>query len=130
MTEQQIMQIAWDEASKTPGSAYGAVVVKHGQVIAHDHHHVMEGPDVSAHSEISAMRLANKKLGYSLEGCKLYCTYAPCEMCIAAACWAKIDEIIYNKAKAEDPEPHIISDVTIEDYVKFLGAKIKVRRLE
>ena len=125
------MKLAWQQAAKTPGSAYGGVVVKDGKVVASDHHHVLEGPDLSAHAEMSAMRAANKALNsYSLKGCTLYSTYSPCEMCVAAAEWAGVDEIVYAKTKAEDPDPHEISKITIEDYVKALGLKIKIRKFD
>lgn len=81
---------------------FGALVVKDGEVIASDYSHVHENNDPTAHAETSAIRQAAQELGdFSLEGCTLYVSHAPCLMCFSSAAWAHIDRIAYAIPRSE-----------------------------
>lgn len=72
MNPEYFMQIALEEAKK--GDApYGAVIVKHQEVVAVAHNTVKGNSDPSAHAEINVIRSLTAKLkSPSLEGYSIY----------------------------------------------------------
>ena len=79
------------------GGPFGAVIVRHGKVIAASHNCVLKDNDSTCHGEISAIRKAEKELQtYNLSECELYTTAEPCPMCLAAILWANIEKIYYG----------------------------------
>ena len=53
--------------------------------------------DPSAHAEVTAVRLATKKLQRgSLVGYTLYTTCEPCPMCMACCLWARVDRVVFG----------------------------------
>lgn len=76
---------------------FGACIVKSGKVIACSHNIVWKACDITAHAEISAIRLACKKLKtIDLSGCIIYSTCEPCPMCFSACHWAGIRRIVFG----------------------------------
>jgi len=76
---------------------FGACVVKGGEVISVAHNTTIEDMDVTAHSEMNAIREASRKLKTSnLSGCEIYATFKPCLMCQAACERANISRIYYG----------------------------------
>ena len=48
-----------------------------------------------AHAELTAINKASKKMGdWRLEGCTLYVTLEPCQMCAGAIVQARITEVV------------------------------------
>lgn len=81
-------------AGQTP---FGACIVKQGKVIIAAHNVVWKTTDITAHAEITAIRLACQKLKtIDLSGCVIYSTCEPCPMCFAACHWARIERIIHG----------------------------------
>ena len=79
--------------------AFGAVIVKDGQVVGEGVSAVNTTPDPTAHGEMQAIRDAARRLGTAqLAGCELYTTFRPCPMCETAAYWAAIGRIYYGEA--------------------------------
>ena len=73
----------------------GCVIVKDGQVIARGYNRRNVDKSALAHAEISAIKKASKKLGdWRLEGCSLYVTLEPCQMCAGAIVQARVSEVI------------------------------------
>lgn len=59
--------------------------------------------DPTAHAEISAIRLACKKLNtFDLSGCEIYTRCEPCPMCLSAIYWARLDTIYYANGREDD----------------------------
>jgi len=86
--------------------AFGAVVVKDGQVIGEGVSAVLTLPDPTAHGEMQAIRDAARRLrSEKLAGCELYTTFRPCPMCETAAYWAGIERIFYGKAVRDGGAP-------------------------
>ena len=84
------------------GGPFGAVIVKNGEVIAKSANKVVSKNDPTAHAEVSAIRLACKKLGtYNLQGCVIYTSCEPCPMCLGAIYWARLDAIYYGNTKTD-----------------------------
>jgi tRNA(adenine34) deaminase len=80
----------------------GAVVVKHGAVIAAAHNLPRGTCDPTAHAEMLAIRAAAQALGAErLEGCDLWVTLEPCAMCAGAIVHARIARVYYA---APDPK--------------------------
>jgi len=80
----------------------GAVIVRHGAVIAAAGNRPRELHDPTAHAEILAVRRACESLGDErLTGCDLYVTLEPCTMCAAAIAFARIRRLYFG---AYDPK--------------------------
>lgn len=48
-----------------------------------------------SHAELNAIRKASKKLGdWRLEGCTMYVTLEPCQMCAGALVQSRIDQVV------------------------------------
>src|SRR5687768_13782544 len=97
-TPEQFMRLAIDlsrRRMRAEGCApFGAVVVKDGVVVGEGVNEVEAKHDATSHGEVEAIRDAGRNLGtWDLSGCELYTTCEPCEMCVAAMFWAKIDRM-------------------------------------
>lgn len=87
------------------GGPFGAVIVKDGKVVAKSANKVTTTNDPTAHAEVSAIRLASKKLKtYDLSGCVIYTSCEPCPMCLGAIYWAHIGTIFYANTKRDAAE--------------------------
>jgi tRNA(Arg) A34 adenosine deaminase TadA len=52
--------------------------------------------DPTAHAEVVAIRAACRVIdNFSLTGCVLVASCEPCPLCLAAALWARVDEVVY-----------------------------------
>lgn len=84
------------------GGPFGAVIVKGGEIVAESANQVVSQNDPTAHAEVTAIRMACRKLGtYQLNGCVIYTSCEPCPMCLGAIYWARIDTIYYANTKAD-----------------------------
>ncbi len=80
----------------------GAVVVRHGQVIASGSNAPIAGHDPTAHAEILALRAAAQVIGnYRLPDCELFVTLEPCAMCVGAMLHARLKRVVFG---ASDPK--------------------------
>lgn len=80
----------------------GAVVVRHGVLIAACGNRTLETNDPTAHAEMLAIRAACAALGSQrLPDCDLYATLEPCAMCAGALSFARIRRLYYA---APDPK--------------------------
>ena len=84
------------------GGPFGAVVVKDGKIVAKSGNKVTTTNDPTAHAEVSAIRMACKKLQtFDLTGCVIYTSCEPCPMCLSAIYWARIGVIYYANTKTD-----------------------------
>ena len=73
----------------------GCVIVYEGKIIARGYNRRNTDKNTLSHAEINAIRKASKKLGdWRLEGCTLYVTLEPCQMCAGAIVQARIDKVV------------------------------------
>lgn len=73
----------------------GCVIVRDGKVIARGFNERLHKKTTLAHAEISAIDRASKKLGdWRLEGCTMYVTLEPCQMCSGALVQSRIDRVV------------------------------------
>ena len=98
--EEKFMKLALKEAKKAmvlDEVPIGCVIVKDDQVIARGHNTREKDHLVISHSEINALKKANKKLeDWQLVDCELYVTLEPCPMCAGAIYQARIKRVIFG----------------------------------
>lgn len=94
------IQLSEQNVLETAGGPFGAVITKDGKVIAKSANKVTSTNDPTAHAEVSAIRMACKKLKtFDLSGCIVYTSCEPCPMCLSAIYWAKIEAIYFANTK-------------------------------
>ncbi len=73
----------------------GCVIVYEGKVIGRGYNRRNKDKSSLAHAEIMAIKKASKVIGdWRLEGCRMYVTLEPCQMCAGAIVQARIPEVI------------------------------------
>ena len=110
----------------------GAIVVKDGVIIGRGHNDRVNTPDVTNHAEIIAIREAEKHINdWRLDGCDLYVTLYPCDMCIEVARASRLDNIYFllerdNKNKFNSTVINqVVDDVSRETYKNMLSTFFK-----
>lgn len=82
------------------GGPFGALVVRNGEILGIGWNRVIADNDPTAHAEICAIRAACRQIGsFHLHGATLYASGEPCPMCLAAAYWARIDQVVYANSR-------------------------------
>ncbi len=73
----------------------GCVIVHEGKIIARGYNRRNTDQNTLSHAELNAIRKASKKLGdWRLEGCTMYVTLEPCQMCAGALVQSRIDAVV------------------------------------
>ncbi|MCM1466671.1 MAG: tRNA adenosine(34) deaminase TadA [Alistipes sp.] len=73
----------------------GCVIVYDGKIIARGYNRRNTDKSTLAHAEIIAIRKASRKMGdWRLEGCTMYVTLEPCQMCAGAIVQARIPKVV------------------------------------
>ena len=73
----------------------GCVIVYEGKVIARGYNRRNTDKNTLSHAELNAIKKASKKLGdWRLEGCTMYITLEPCQMCSGAIVQARISRVV------------------------------------
>ena len=84
------------------GGPFGAIIVKDGEIIAEGCNQVTSSNDPTAHAEVTAIRLACKKLNsFQLDDCILYTSCEPCPMCLGAIYWARPKKVYFAASKVD-----------------------------
>lgn len=80
----------------------GCVIVYEGKIIARGYNRRNTDKVTLAHAELMAIKKASKKLGdWRLEGCTMYVTLEPCQMCAGAIVQARMDEVVIGCMNAK-----------------------------
>ncbi len=83
------------KAEKIDEVPIGCVIVYEDKIIARGYNRRNIDKNTLAHAELSAIKKASKKLGdWRLEGCTMYVTLEPCQMCAGAIVQARIDKVV------------------------------------
>lgn len=90
------------EAIKQAKKAYqidevpiGCVIVYENKIIARAYNKRNKNKNTLAHAELLAINKASKVLNdWRLEGCTMYVTLEPCQMCAGAIVQARIDKVV------------------------------------
>ena len=73
----------------------GCVIVYEDKIIARGYNRRNTDKNTLSHAELNAIRKASKKLGdWRLEGCTMYITLEPCQMCAGAIVQARIPSVV------------------------------------
>lgn len=83
------------KAAKIGEVPIGCVIVKEGKIIGRGYNRRNADHSTLSHAEITAIRKASKALNdWRLEGCTLYVTLEPCQMCAGAIIQARITRVV------------------------------------
>lgn len=73
----------------------GCVIVRGSEIVGRGYNRRNTGRTTLAHAELTAIDRACKKLGdWRLEGCTMYVTLEPCQMCAGAIVQSRIDKVV------------------------------------
>lgn len=80
----------------------GCLIVYEGKVIARAYNRRNRDKNTLAHAETIAIKRAGKVLGdWRLEGCTMYVTLEPCQMCAGALMQSRIDRVVIGSMNAK-----------------------------
>ena len=99
MTDQErFMKEAIRQAKKALALAevpIGCVIVHEGKIIARGYNRRNTDKNTLSHAELNAIRKASRVMGdWRLEGCTMYVTLEPCQMCAGALVQSRMDEVV------------------------------------
>ena len=90
------------KAYKLEEAPIGCVIVYEGKIIARGYNRRNIDKSTLSHAEILAIRKAAKVMGdWRLEGCTMYVTLEPCQMCAGAIVQARIDRVVMGSRNAK-----------------------------
>ena len=90
------------KAAKLDEVPIGCVIVYEDKVIARGYNRRNTDKSTLAHAEIIAIKKASKVIGdWRLEGCTLYVTLEPCQMCAGAIVQARIPRVVMGTMNAK-----------------------------
>ena len=73
----------------------GCVIVYEDKIIARGYNRRTTDKNTLAHAELQAIKKASKKLGdWRLEGCTMYVTLEPCQMCAGAIVQSRMTRVV------------------------------------
>ena len=119
------------QSGKSDEGPFGAVVVKDGRIVGEGVNRVVPTGDPTAHAEVVAIRAACEALGsHVLDGAVLYTSCEPCPMCLGAAWWARVSEIVYANDRADAAAIGFDDNAIYEEVAAPLDARrLPIRRL-
>lgn len=83
------------KAEKLEEVPIGCVIVSNGVIISRGYNRRNTDKNTLAHAELQAIKKASRKLGdWRLEGCTMYITLEPCQMCAGAIVQARMDKVV------------------------------------
>ena len=98
MIQEKFMREAIRQAKKAEALMevpIGCVIVYQDKIIARGYNRRNTDKNTLSHAELNAIRKASKKLGdWRLEGCTMYVTLEPCQMCAGAMVQARISQAV------------------------------------
>ncbi len=103
--DERFMKAAMAQARKAAALdevPIGCVIVWEGKIIARGYNRRNTDKNTLSHAELNAIRKASKKLGdWRLEGCTIYITLEPCQMCAGAIVQARITRAVMGSMTAK-----------------------------
>lgn len=73
----------------------GCVIVCDGKIVGSGYNRRKTDKNTLSHAELTAIKQASKKLGdWRLEGCTMYVTLEPCQMCAGAIVQSRLDRVV------------------------------------
>ncbi len=106
MTPEQLMRraiaLSMEKMQAGSGGPFGAVIARHGEVVAEGWNNVTSSNDPTAHAEVVAIRRACEALGrFDLQDCEIYTSCEPCPMCLGAIYWARLNRVWFGNGRQD-----------------------------
>jgi len=96
--DEHFMRLALKQAAKAKAIGevpIGCIIVCGGKVVGRGYNRRNTNKTTLAHAELIAIDKASRKLvDWRLEGCTLYVTLEPCQMCSGAIVQSRIDRVV------------------------------------
>lgn len=96
--DEKYMKAAIKEARKAEKLGevpIGCVIVYNDKIIGRGYNRRKTDKNTLSHAELTAIKKASKYIGdWRLEGCTLYVTLEPCQMCAGAIVQGRVDKVI------------------------------------
>ena len=96
--DEKYMKEAIRQAKKAYGIGevpIGCVIVYEDKIIGRGYNRRTIDKNTLAHAELAALRKASRKMGdWRLEGCTMYVTLEPCQMCSGAIVQSRIPRVV------------------------------------
>ena len=128
-TDEKYMRAALKQAEKAYNlgeTPIGCVIVHEDKIIARGYNRRNTDKNPLAHAEVAAIKKASKKLGdWRLEGCTMYVTLEPCQMCAGALVQSRIDEVVIGSM---NPKAGCAGSVLNLLEVEGFNHKVKITR--
>ncbi|MGN0390446.1 MAG: tRNA adenosine(34) deaminase TadA [Wujia sp.] len=103
--KERYMKMAIRQAKKAEANGdvpIGCIIVFEGKVIARGYNRRNIDKTTLAHAEIMAIKKASRVIGdWRLEGCTMYVTLEPCQMCAGAIVQARIPKVVIGCMNAK-----------------------------
>ncbi len=97
-TDEKYMRAAIKQAQKAYAlneTPIGCVIVYNGKIIGRGYNRRNTDKNPLAHAEIAAIKKASRKMGdWRLEGCTMYVTLEPCQMCAGAIIQSRMTRVV------------------------------------
>ena len=97
-TDERMMKEAIKQAKKAYDmgeTPIGCVIVFQEKIVARSYNRRNTDKQTISHAEILAIKKASRKLGdWRLEGCTMYVTLEPCQMCAGALVQSRMDKVV------------------------------------
>ncbi len=125
------MKVALEESevARSEGNrAFGAVLVKDGEIVARSHNKVLTTNNSTEHAELSLIGdyCTENKIP-DLRGYTLYSVCEPCPMCASACVFANISTIVYGCDNTDGPTNYPRqNNITCEEVIEKSGKDIKI----
>ena len=102
-TDEKYMKEAIKQAKKAYAIGevpIGCVIVYEDKIIGRGYNRRTIDKNTLAHAELQAIRKAGKKMDdWRLEGCTMYVTLEPCQMCSGAIVQSRMDRVVVGCMK-------------------------------
>ena len=96
--DEKYMKAAIKEARKAEKLGevpIGCVIVYNDKIIGRGYNRRKTDKNTLSHAELTAIKKASKYIGdWRLEGCTLYVTLEPCQMCAGAIVQGRVDKVV------------------------------------
>lgn len=80
----------------------GCIIVYEDKIIARGYNRRNTDKNTLAHAEMTAIKRASKVMGdWRLEGCTMYVTLEPCQMCAGALVQSRISKVVIGSMNAK-----------------------------
>lgn len=126
-----LMRMAIDQARAgiaAGQSPFGCAIARGGELLAAAHNLVLATTDITAHAEVTAIRLAcSHTKDIFLRGAVVATTCEPCPMCMAALHWARV-ETVYFGATVADAEVAGFNELRVPaaDLLHLGGSQVRL----